>query len=78
MKKLLTWDSNEFSSYSGIKADNVMSVRGEVINDGLIYLKHIKPIFIDSMSQVMKFFDTWNEKNDTVEKFKENIAPMER
>ena len=78
MKKLANWDIKEFNSFSNIKPDNVLAVRDEVINDGLIYLKHIKPIFIDSMSQVMKFFDTWDESNDTVDKFKANVESSEK
>jgi len=78
MKKLLSWKSGEFKAFSNIQPENVIAVRNEVVNDGLIYLKHIKPIFTESMSKVITFFETYDENNDSLDKFQANIGPNEK
>ena len=78
MKKLLTWKSDEFKAFSNIQPENVIAVRNEVVNDGLIYLKHIKPIFTESMSKVITFFETYDENNATAEQFRSNVPPNEK
>ena len=51
---------------SGMKAWNcnpmdVIRIRNELSNDGIIYTKHIKPIFQETLSEAVSFFESWND-----------------
>jgi len=41
-------------------------------NDSLIYAKHVKPIFEETLSNTTSFVNSWNDYYDNIEKFKNN------
>ena len=66
---LLLWDDTKFAAFPNIKPDEIISIRNELTNDGLIYFKHVKPIFQETLSGAISFFDSWFNHYNDIAKF---------
>ena len=60
LKKLMLLDSSGMKAWNCNPMD-VIRIRNELSNDGIIYTKHIKPIFQETLSEAVSFFESWND-----------------
>ena len=56
--------------------DDILAIRNELANDGLIYINYIRPIFSESVTEAILFFKSWRENASTIEQFQEELTPM--
>jgi len=65
----LLWNNEDFRAFGNINVNEIIGIRNELANDGVIYLKHVKPIFQETLSTATSFFDSWFSHYDTMDKF---------
>ena len=56
----------------------LVAIRNELSNDGLLYVKHVKPIFQETLSSSISFFSDWQKEYNTSELFMDNLDVIQR
>ena len=55
-----------------------MGIKNELVNDAVVYVKYVKPIFQESVMDSVSFFGGWDKHADTLEKFQSELAVIQR
>ena len=61
LRKIEKTNINEFEKFDKANLSEVLKIRNELSNDGLIYVNHIKPIFAESVTDAIAFFESWHD-----------------
>jgi len=73
LRKLEVTRIESFEKYDKANFNEVVKIRNELSNDGFIYVNHIKPIFSESVTDAIAFFESWHEHAETMDKFRSEL-----
>jgi len=62
----------------GVNSDEIIGIKNELTNDGIIYIKYVVPVFKETLSVQTSFFDSWNSHYNTFDKFNYQINVIEK
>ena len=59
--------------FPNIEPAAIIAIRNELLNDGLIYINRVQPIFKETLANAISFFDSWNNHFSSISGFMENL-----
>jgi len=79
MKALMIWDEAKLRTLpTDTDVNQIIGVKKELTNDGLLYCKHVRPIFEEALSNVTSFADSWTSHYDNIDTFLDQFTVIER
>ena len=70
---MILLDPGQLSSLGGIEPATLIAIRNELLNDGLIYVKHVQPVLKETLADAISFVDAWNNHWSSLDGFAQNL-----
>jgi len=58
--------------------DEIIEIKNELSNDGLIYINYVRPILSESVTDAIAFFKSWQDNASTSEQFLEELTVIQK